>query len=157
MSNLSEKTTIVVGARGGLGHEIATAFAAAEARLVAVSRTAAAFAERANGSATIQLEVADARDATVAAASLLDRYEPDVITLAAGALPYMRPLQLQLSSMLLQLVPFVGALAFDASSSAQMRPPSESTPQREVEAAVLLGPKTEPSMSSRSLAREAPR
>ena len=48
MSNLSGKTTIVVGASRGLGHGIATAFAAADARVVAVSRTAAAFPERAN-------------------------------------------------------------------------------------------------------------
>ena len=60
MSNLSGKTTIVVGASRGLGHGIATALAAAGARVVAVSRTAAAFPKRANGSATIQLEVADA-------------------------------------------------------------------------------------------------
>jgi 3-oxoacyl-[acyl-carrier protein] reductase len=94
MSNLSRKTTIVVGASRGLGHGIATAFAEAGAKVVAVSRTAAAFPERANGSATIQLEVADARDATVAA-SLLDRYEPEVVILVAGALPHMRPLQQQ--------------------------------------------------------------
>jgi 3-oxoacyl-[acyl-carrier protein] reductase len=94
MSNLSGKTTIVVGASRGLGHGIAIAFADAGARVVAVSRTAATFPERANGSATIQLEVADAGDATVAA-SLLDRYEPEVIILVAGALPYMRPLQHQ--------------------------------------------------------------
>src|SRR5438067_13912849 len=94
MSNLSGKTTIVVGASRGLGHGIATAFAAAGARVVAVSRTAAAFPERASGSATIQLEVADARDATVAA-SLLDRYEPEVVILVAGASPHIRPLQQQ--------------------------------------------------------------
>ena len=72
MSNLSGKTTIVVGASRGLGHGIAIAFADAGARVVAVSRTAATFPERANGSATIQLEVADAGDAAVAA-SLLHR------------------------------------------------------------------------------------
>ncbi len=94
MSNLSGKTTIVVGASRGLGHGIATAFADAGARVVAVSRTAAAFPERANGSGTIQLEVADARDATVTA-SLLDQYEPEVVILVAGTLPYMRPLQHQ--------------------------------------------------------------
>src|SRR6266516_4948547 len=94
MSNLSGKTAIVVGASRGLGHGIAIAFADAGARVVAVSRTAAAFPERANGSATIQLEVADAGDPTVAA-SLVDRYEPEIIILVAGALPYMRPLQHQ--------------------------------------------------------------
>ncbi len=94
MSNLSGKTTIVVGASRGLGHGIATAFAAGGAKVVAVSRTAVTFPERASGSAAIQLEVADARDATVTA-SLLDRYEPEVIILVAGALPYMRQLQHQ--------------------------------------------------------------
>jgi 3-oxoacyl-[acyl-carrier protein] reductase len=43
MSDLSSKTTIVVGASRGLGRRIATAFAEAGARAVAVSRTAAAF------------------------------------------------------------------------------------------------------------------
>jgi NAD(P)-dependent dehydrogenase (short-subunit alcohol dehydrogenase family) len=92
MSNLSEKTTIVAGA--SLGHGIATAFAETGVRVVAVSRTAAAFAQPANDSATIQLEVADASQAIVAA-GLLDRYEPEVVILVAGAPPYMRPLQHQ--------------------------------------------------------------
>src|SRR6266516_760673 len=87
MSNLSGKTTIVVGARRGLGHGIAIAFADAGARVIAVSRTAATFPERADGSATIPLDVADDRDAIVAA-SLLDRYEPQQILLVASALPY---------------------------------------------------------------------
>ena len=60
MSNLSEKTTIVVGASRGLGHGIATAFADAGSRVVAVSRTAPAFPGRAEGAAAVQLEVADA-------------------------------------------------------------------------------------------------
>jgi NAD(P)-dependent dehydrogenase (short-subunit alcohol dehydrogenase family) len=94
MSHLSEKTTIVVGASRGLGYGIATAFATAGASVVAVSRTAAAFPGQASGCATIQLEIADARDATFAA-SLLDRYDPEVIILVAGATPYMRPLQHQ--------------------------------------------------------------
>jgi 3-oxoacyl-[acyl-carrier protein] reductase len=92
MSDLSARTTIVVGASRGLGRGIATAFADASARVVAVSRTAAAFPEPATGAGTIQREVADAGDPTVAA-SLLDRYEPDVLVLVAGATPHMRPLQ----------------------------------------------------------------
>src|SRR5579859_5545922 len=89
MSNLSGKTTIVVGASRGLGHGIATAFADAGAQVVAVSRTVAPFPER-----TIHLEVADAGNATVAA-SLLDQYAPQVVILVAGARPVMRPLQHQ--------------------------------------------------------------
>jgi NAD(P)-dependent dehydrogenase (short-subunit alcohol dehydrogenase family) len=87
MTDLSGKTTIVVGASRGLGRGIATAFAAAGAPVVAVSRTAAAFAEP-----TIRQEVADAGDATVAG-SLLDRYDPEAVVLVAGASPLLRPLQ----------------------------------------------------------------
>jgi NAD(P)-dependent dehydrogenase (short-subunit alcohol dehydrogenase family) len=87
--DLAGKTTIVVGASRGLGRGIATAFAEAGAPVVAVARTAAALAELGT---TIQLEVADAGDATVAA-DLLDRYEPEVVILVAGAGPHMRPLQ----------------------------------------------------------------
>jgi 3-oxoacyl-[acyl-carrier protein] reductase len=94
MSNLSTRTTIVVGASRGLGHGIATAFAEAGAPVVAVSRTEAAFPAPSNGSGAIRPEIADAGEATVAA-SLLDRYEPQAIVLAAGATPHMRPLQQQ--------------------------------------------------------------
>jgi 3-oxoacyl-[acyl-carrier protein] reductase len=94
MSNLSGKTTIVVGASRGLGRGIATAFAEAGAPVVAVSRTAAAFPEPTTGAGTILPEVADAGDATVAG-SLLDRYEPQAVILVAGASPHMRPLQHQ--------------------------------------------------------------
>jgi NAD(P)-dependent dehydrogenase (short-subunit alcohol dehydrogenase family) len=62
--------------------------------VVAVSRTAAAFPEPASGAGTIQPEVADAGDATVAG-SLLDRHEPEIVILVAGASPHMRPLQQQ--------------------------------------------------------------
>jgi 3-oxoacyl-[acyl-carrier protein] reductase len=94
MSDLSGKTTIVVGASRGLGRGIAAAFAEAGASVVAVSRTATAFPEPANGAGAIRPEVADAGDATVAA-SLLDRYEPEAVILVAGASPHMRPLQQQ--------------------------------------------------------------
>jgi 3-oxoacyl-[acyl-carrier protein] reductase len=81
------RTTIVVGASRGLGRGIATAFAETGAPVVAVSRTAASFA-----AGSIQVEVADAGDAAVAA-SLLDRHEPEAVILVAGATPHMRPLQ----------------------------------------------------------------
>jgi NAD(P)-dependent dehydrogenase (short-subunit alcohol dehydrogenase family) len=96
LSDLSGRTTIVVGASSGLGRGIATAFAEAGSPVVAVARTAAALAELATATATgtIQPEVADAGDATVAA-DLLDRYEPEVVILVAGAGPHMRPLHQQ--------------------------------------------------------------
>jgi NAD(P)-dependent dehydrogenase (short-subunit alcohol dehydrogenase family) len=94
MSDLSGRPTIVVGASRGLGRGIATAFAEAGAPVVAVSRTPTTFPDPASGAGTIQPEVADAADATVPA-RLLDRYEPDVVVLVAGATPHMRPLQHQ--------------------------------------------------------------
>jgi len=62
--------------------------------VVAVSRTQAEFPELANGAGSIQPEIADARDASVAG-SLFDRYEPEAVVLVAGATPHMRPLQHQ--------------------------------------------------------------
>jgi 3-oxoacyl-[acyl-carrier protein] reductase len=94
MSDLSNNTTIVVGASRGLGRGIATALAEAGAPVVAVSRTATSFPEPASGAGTIQAEVADAGDPTVAA-SLLDRHDPEAVVLVAGASPHMRPLQQQ--------------------------------------------------------------
>jgi NAD(P)-dependent dehydrogenase (short-subunit alcohol dehydrogenase family) len=93
-SDMSDRTTIVVGASRGLGGGIATAFAETGAPVVAVARTAAALAELADDGGTIQPEVADAGDATVAG-TLLDRHEPAVVILVAGASPLMRPLQHQ--------------------------------------------------------------
>src|SRR6266704_2277521 len=58
------------GAGRGLGRRIATVFAEAGAPVVAVSRTAAVFAEPASGADTIHPELADAGDATVAASLL---------------------------------------------------------------------------------------
>jgi 3-oxoacyl-[acyl-carrier protein] reductase len=94
MSALSGKTTIVVGASRGLGRGIATTFAETGASVVAVARTPSALAVLADATGTIEPEVADAGDATVAA-RLLDWYEPEVVILVAGATPHMRPLQEQ--------------------------------------------------------------
>ena len=93
-SDLSDRTTVVVGASRGLGRGIARAFADADAAVIAVSRSAPALAELATTSANIRTEAADAADATVAW-SLVDHYEPDVLILVAGANPVMRPLQHQ--------------------------------------------------------------
>jgi NAD(P)-dependent dehydrogenase (short-subunit alcohol dehydrogenase family) len=94
MKDLSDTTTIVVGASRGLGRGIATALADAGAPVVAVARTEAAVAELADGASTIRPEVADAGDAT-AAGTLLDSYEPKAVILVAGARPLVRPLQRQ--------------------------------------------------------------
>jgi NAD(P)-dependent dehydrogenase (short-subunit alcohol dehydrogenase family) len=94
MNDLSGRNTVVVGASRGLGRGIAREFAEAGAPVVAIARSAPALAELASTSANIRTEVADATDATEAW-SLLDRYEPEVLVLVAGANPVMRPLQHQ--------------------------------------------------------------
>ena len=71
MSDLSDRTTVVVGASRGLGRGIAHAFAEAGAPVVAVARTGPALAELAGASPNITTEVADAAD-PAAAWSLLD-------------------------------------------------------------------------------------
>jgi NAD(P)-dependent dehydrogenase (short-subunit alcohol dehydrogenase family) len=94
VSDLSDKSVIVVGASRGLGRGIAEAFADTGAAVVAVARTEAALAKLAAGRANIQAEIADAADPT-AAWTLLDHYQPEVLILVAGANPVMRPLQHQ--------------------------------------------------------------
>ena len=92
-TDLSDTTTMVVGASRGLGRGIAAAFADAGAPVIAVARSAAPLAELADAGG-IEPEVGDAADADVAA-SLLERHEPRAVILVAGASPLMRPLQHQ--------------------------------------------------------------
>ena len=87
--NRFNKTILVVGASRGLGHGIVIAVAEAGATVVAVSRSAAEFP---NPGGSVKLECVDAAQEGVAA-TLLDRYDPEVMVLAAGAAPSMRPLQ----------------------------------------------------------------
>jgi len=97
MSELSDTTTIVVGASRGLGRGIAAALAEAGSPVIAVARNGAPLAELAGSlrlDHPIRPEVADAADPTVAG-TLLDRYEPQAVILVAGATPLVRPLQLQ--------------------------------------------------------------
>jgi 3-oxoacyl-[acyl-carrier protein] reductase len=94
MSNLSEKSVIVVGASRGIGRGIAVAFADAGANVIAVSRTTTTFPAPGQGASSIHAEVADAAEAAVPA-RIIDRYEPEVVILVAGAPPHMRPLQEQ--------------------------------------------------------------
>src|SRR6185312_10682090 len=94
MSDLSDRTTMVVGASRGLGRGIALAFDEAGAPVVAVARSGRALRELAVESVGVETETADATDATVAW-SVLDRYRPQILILVAGANPAMRPLQHQ--------------------------------------------------------------
>jgi NAD(P)-dependent dehydrogenase (short-subunit alcohol dehydrogenase family) len=92
MSNLSDKTALVVGASRGLGRGIATAVSEAGASVIAVARSATTFPAPENGAGGIQAVLADAADASVPG-SLLDRYDPQILVLVAGASPLVRPLQ----------------------------------------------------------------
>jgi NAD(P)-dependent dehydrogenase (short-subunit alcohol dehydrogenase family) len=92
--DLSDATTIVVGASRGLGRGIATALANAGAPVIAVARTSQALDELADHNSLIRSEVADAADPTVPS-RLIDRYEPRAIVVVAGATPLLRPLQQQ--------------------------------------------------------------
>jgi NAD(P)-dependent dehydrogenase (short-subunit alcohol dehydrogenase family) len=92
MSDLTSRTTVVVGASRGLGRGITLAFAEAGAPVVAVARSGPALAELSATNTNIRTEIADAVDAPVAR-RVLDQYEPQVLILVAGANPEMRPLQ----------------------------------------------------------------
>jgi NAD(P)-dependent dehydrogenase (short-subunit alcohol dehydrogenase family) len=81
-------TALVVGASRGLGRGIATSLAAAGTPVVAVGRS---FATDLPG---VVSELADAADPAVPAV-LLDRHDPAVVVLVAGAAPPMRPLHQQ--------------------------------------------------------------
>lgn len=93
-SNISDHTTMVVGASRGLGRGIARAFAQAGGPVIAVARSEAALSQLAGEAEAIEFEVADAADPAVARA-LLDRHEPQILVLVAGATPLMRPLPQQ--------------------------------------------------------------
>jgi NAD(P)-dependent dehydrogenase (short-subunit alcohol dehydrogenase family) len=90
MTELAGKTTIVVGASRGLGRGVAEAFGAAGASVVAVARDTSSLADLALRHA-VHLEAADATDPNVAG-MLLERHDPDVVALIAGASPLLRPL-----------------------------------------------------------------
>lgn len=92
MNDSSGRMALVVGASRGLGRGIARAFADAGAAVVAVARSSSDLAELSATNPNIRIEVADAADGTTAS-KLLDRYEPDVLILVAGATPVMRALQ----------------------------------------------------------------
>jgi NAD(P)-dependent dehydrogenase (short-subunit alcohol dehydrogenase family) len=92
---LSGTTALVTGASRGLGRGVAAALAQAGANVVAVARNTAGLTE-------LQAELGDrvipvAADAAdpVAAGTLIDRYAPRLLVLAAGASPLSRPVHYQ--------------------------------------------------------------
>jgi NAD(P)-dependent dehydrogenase (short-subunit alcohol dehydrogenase family) len=85
-NDLSNSTTIVVGASRGLGRGIATVLADRGTPVIAVARSASGLVSVADD------VVADATDAA-AAGRLIDRYQPRNLVLVAGATPLVRPIQ----------------------------------------------------------------
>jgi NAD(P)-dependent dehydrogenase (short-subunit alcohol dehydrogenase family) len=94
MTNLTGRTALVVGASRGLGRGIALALDKAGAPVIAVARDPSALAELTADSAGIRAEVADATREEVAS-ELLGRYQPEILVLAAGAIPIGLPLHEQ--------------------------------------------------------------
>jgi len=92
MNDLQGRTAVVVGASRGLGRGIARALAEAGAQVVAVARNGQELAELAATSANIRTEVADGAEEGLPG-SLLDRYEPEVLVVVAGASPVIGALQ----------------------------------------------------------------
>jgi NAD(P)-dependent dehydrogenase (short-subunit alcohol dehydrogenase family) len=83
-NDLSDSTTIVVGASRGLGRGIAQVVADSGTPVIAVARSPIRLEE-------VQTVVADATDASVPG-RLIDRYQPRNLVLVAGASPLVRPI-----------------------------------------------------------------
>jgi NAD(P)-dependent dehydrogenase (short-subunit alcohol dehydrogenase family) len=92
---LASRKALVTGASRGFGRAIATALAGAGAQVTGVARDGASLAalQAELGSGFIPV-AADAADPVIAG-QLIDRYEPSLIVLAAGASPLPRPLHQQ--------------------------------------------------------------
>ena len=92
MTDLFGKKALVVGASRGMGRGIALAFRSGGAQVIAVARDSQRLAELAGPESGIVAEVADAADPVVAR-TLLERHQPDVLALVAGAMPVLGRLQ----------------------------------------------------------------
>lgn len=91
MKNLSGSPVMVIGGSRGLGSAIADAFVDAQARVIAVSRTGRTLDQSSSSSNEAVSVLQDAAEPGVAS-TLLERYDPDVVVIVAGELPYMMPL-----------------------------------------------------------------
>jgi NAD(P)-dependent dehydrogenase (short-subunit alcohol dehydrogenase family) len=94
MNPLTGKTALVAGASRGLGRGVAEAFLDAGAAVVALARATSSLADLSAHNPRLQPIAADASDPMVAG-RLLERYQPDIVALVAGAAPLPRPLQHQ--------------------------------------------------------------
>jgi NAD(P)-dependent dehydrogenase (short-subunit alcohol dehydrogenase family) len=92
MVDLTGTSILIVGASRGLGRGIAEAFDEAGASVIAVAREAGPLEELAAAGKSIRAEAADAA-ADGAATDLIGRFRPDILVLAAGAVPLGKPIQ----------------------------------------------------------------
>lgn len=81
MADLTSRTVMVVGGTRGLGLAVTTACRDNGAQVIAIARDVAPLA-----GIDVHTEPADATDED-AAQRLLDRHRPDIVVLAAGAVP----------------------------------------------------------------------
>jgi len=86
------QTAVVIGGSGGFGRGIVRALAAKPMRVLAIAREAAPLEAIAKETGAEYI-TADATD-EVTAARILQQRQPDLVVLAAGASPVLRPLQL---------------------------------------------------------------
>jgi NAD(P)-dependent dehydrogenase (short-subunit alcohol dehydrogenase family) len=91
---LIDRTAIVVGASRGLGRGVASALVAAGADVAAVARNADDLGELGREAGVVRTEAVDATDPDVAR-RLLERHEPNLVVVVAGASPPLLPLQQQ--------------------------------------------------------------
>ncbi|MBN8826830.1 MULTISPECIES: SDR family oxidoreductase [unclassified Spirosoma] len=92
MKKLEGKKAVVIGGSRGTGLAITKALVEEGADLLVVARNATSLAEVANGLPSVQTLSADATDeATIIT---IFQHEPDVVVLAAGAMPPHKPLHL---------------------------------------------------------------
>jgi NAD(P)-dependent dehydrogenase (short-subunit alcohol dehydrogenase family) len=90
MGKLDGKDAVIVGASRGLGRGIAEQFDASGAHVTAIARSPGALSDLAAAHPGMTIEVADATDPTTAGV-LLDRHQPDILALVAGASALLRP------------------------------------------------------------------
>jgi NAD(P)-dependent dehydrogenase (short-subunit alcohol dehydrogenase family) len=92
---LKGRNALVTGASRGFGRAVVAALTQAGAQVAGVARDGARLAElQAELGSGFTAVAADAADPVVAG-QLIDRYEPSLLVLAAGAAPLSRPLQQQ--------------------------------------------------------------
>jgi NAD(P)-dependent dehydrogenase (short-subunit alcohol dehydrogenase family) len=88
---LEGKKAVVVGASRGLGRGVAESFSGAGASVLAIARERSALDELHAAHPSIDVNVADATDPTVAG-DVISAHDPDILAVVAGATPLLHPI-----------------------------------------------------------------